>query len=76
MQVVTPRFDFGEMSKRCLGSYGEARTGEEREEFVKLFAAMLARAYIGGIRSYKDSNVLYTREAKDTNGAEVGYQDR
>jgi len=38
---------------------------------VKLLAATLARSYIGGIRSYEDSTVLYTRELNDANSAEI-----
>ena len=59
------------MAKRCLGTYWRNRTPEEREQFVKLFVAMLARSYIDNIRSYKDSTVLYTRELEDTDSAEV-----
>jgi phospholipid transport system substrate-binding protein len=59
------------MAKRYLGDYWKDRTGEEREEFVKLFAAMLARSYIGGVRSYNGSTIFYTREVGDTNDAEV-----
>jgi phospholipid transport system substrate-binding protein len=71
MQVIIPRFDFAEMARRCLGTQWEKRTPAEREEYVKLFVAMLARSYIGGIRDYKDSTVLYTRELNDANRAEV-----
>ena len=71
MHVVSPRFDFAEMAKRCLGSHWGNRTPEEKQEFVTLFAATLARSYIGGIRSYEDSKILYTREISDATSAEV-----
>jgi len=71
MQVITPRFDFAEMAKRCLGTHWEGRTREEREEFVEVLAAILARTYIGGIRSYQESTILYTREFNDATSAEV-----
>jgi phospholipid transport system substrate-binding protein len=32
---------------------------------------MLTRSYVGGIREYKNSTVLYTRESNDANNAEV-----
>lgn len=71
MQIITPRFDFAEMARRCLGAHWGNRTREEREEYVELFVAMLTRSYIGGIRDYKDSTVLYIRELNDANTAEV-----
>jgi phospholipid transport system substrate-binding protein len=71
MEVVTPRFDFAEMAERCLGTHWTERTAEEREQFVKIFATMLARSYIGGIRSYKESTVFYTREVNDATDAEI-----
>jgi len=71
VQVVSPRFDFAEMAKRCLGPHWGNRTPEERQEFVTLFATTLARSYIGGIRSYENSTVLFTREWNNANSAEV-----
>jgi phospholipid transport system substrate-binding protein len=71
MQVVSPRFDFAEMVKRCLGPHWENRTPEERQEFVTPFATTLARSYIDGIRSYENSTVLFTREWNNANSAEV-----
>ena len=71
MQAIIPRFDFAEMARRCLGAHWANRTGEEREQYVELFMAMLAKSYIGGIREYKDSTVLYTREFNDANRAEI-----
>lgn len=71
MRVVSPRFDFAEMAKLCLGSHWESRTRDEREEFVTLFAATLAKSYVGGMRSYENSTILYTREFNDATSAEV-----
>ena len=71
MQVITPRFDFAEMAKRCLGPHWEARTREERDEFVELLTATLAKSYVGGMRSYQDSTVLFTRESNNSHNAEV-----
>jgi phospholipid transport system substrate-binding protein len=71
MQIITPRFDFAEMARRCLGAHWGNRTREEREEYAELFVAMLARSYIGGIRDYKDSTVLYIREFNDANSTQI-----
>jgi phospholipid transport system substrate-binding protein len=71
MQAINPRFDFAEMAKRCLGARWGKLTTQEREEFVPLFVAMLARSYVESMRSYKDSTVVYARELSDAHNAEV-----
>jgi ABC-type transporter MlaC component len=53
MQVITPRFDFAEMARRCLGAHWGSRTRQERNEYVKLFVAMLVRSYIGASATTK-----------------------
>ena len=71
IQAISPRFDFTEMAKRCLGSHWGNRTAEEQREFVKILAGFLGRSYVGNIQSYTNQRVVYTREFKDTNYAEV-----
>src|SRR6266496_993774 len=45
-------FDFAEMSRRALGRYWAGRSQAERDEFVRLFADLMARAYLGKIDRY------------------------
>jgi phospholipid transport system substrate-binding protein len=71
LEVIHPRFDFTEMSKRSLGPNWARLTSEEQREFVKIFTALMGRAYVENIESYTDQNVLYTREVVDKDYAEV-----
>jgi phospholipid transport system substrate-binding protein len=59
------------MSKRSLGPNWARLTSEEQREFVKIFTALMGRAYVENIESYTDQNVLYTREVVDKDYAEV-----
>jgi phospholipid transport system substrate-binding protein len=71
LEVIYPRFDFTEMAKRSLGPNWARRTSEEQREFVKIFTALMGRAYANNIESYTSQNVLYTREREDQNYAQV-----
>jgi phospholipid transport system substrate-binding protein len=70
-EVISPRFDFTEMAKRSLGPNWARRTSEEQGEFVKIFTALMGRAYADNIESYTSQNVLYTRESEDQDYAQV-----
>jgi phospholipid transport system substrate-binding protein len=71
LEVIHPRFDFTEMAKRSLGPNWAHPTSEEQREFVKIFTALMGRAYADNIESYTSQNVLYTREVVDKDYAEV-----
>jgi phospholipid transport system substrate-binding protein len=71
VEVISPRFDFAEMSKRSLGRHWASRTPEEQREFVKVFATLMGRSYADNIESYTTQNVLYIREREDQNYAQV-----
>jgi phospholipid transport system substrate-binding protein len=71
LEVIYPRFDFTEMAKRSLGSNWARRTSEEQREFIKIFTALMGRAYADNIESYTSQDVLYTREVVDKDYAEV-----
>jgi phospholipid transport system substrate-binding protein len=47
--VANEMFDFGEMAKRSLGQYWAQRTLAEREEFVRLFTAVVEHSYISKV---------------------------
>ncbi len=61
-EVIYPRFDFSEMSKRSLGLHWRKRTPQERKEFVDLFADLLEGSYHKKIEAYTDQEILYTKE--------------
>jgi len=71
VELISPRFDFSEMAKRSLGRHWAGRTPDEQREFVKVFAALMGRSYADNIESYTTQNVLYIRERKDQNYAQV-----
>lgn len=66
VRAITNRiFDWTAMSKRALGRHWEARTAEEREEFIPLFRDLLERAFLGKLEQYGADNVAYTEESPD-----------
>ncbi|MGH7825926.1 MAG: MlaC/ttg2D family ABC transporter substrate-binding protein [Candidatus Binatia bacterium] len=70
-QILFARFDFGEMSKRALGPNWRRRTPQEKNEFTRLFAELLERAYATAIESYTDEKVVYIGEKLDGMYADV-----
>jgi phospholipid transport system substrate-binding protein len=72
-------FDYREMAKRSLGRYWRGRTPEERNHFVELFATLLENSYADKIESYHNEKIVYLKEHRDGNYAEVSsrvYTDR
>ena len=55
--LINPRFDFREMSQRCLGAAWNDRTDQEREEFISVFSDLLARTYLSKIETVKPGMV-------------------
>jgi phospholipid transport system substrate-binding protein len=66
-EVLYERFDFTEMAKRSLGSEWRRRSPEEQKEFVKVFTALLERAYLDKIESYNGESFQYLKEREDDN---------
>jgi phospholipid transport system substrate-binding protein len=58
-------FDWEEMAKRSLGIHWKERTPEEKTEFVKLFADLLDRTYMGKIEKYSGEKITYDNETID-----------
>ena len=70
-QLVARRFDFSEMAKRALGPYWEGRSSRERSEYVKLFTDFAADAYVDQLEPFAGERILYLRESRDGEFAEV-----
>jgi phospholipid transport system substrate-binding protein len=70
-QLVARRFDFSEMAKRALGPYWERRSSRERSEYVKLFTDVSADAYVDQLEPFAGERILYLRESRDGEFAEV-----
>jgi phospholipid transport system substrate-binding protein len=64
-------FDYNEMARRSLGTHWNARTPEERREFVALFADLIDRAYFSKIDLYQGEKVRYGSETVDGDQATV-----
>jgi phospholipid transport system substrate-binding protein len=64
-RIASETFDFTEMSKRALARHWQARTPAEREEFVKLFADLLERAYVSKIENYGGEKIAYNGDTVD-----------
>jgi len=64
-------FDFEDTARRALGRHWQARTPEERREFVGLFTDLLERAYITRIETYAGERVTYAGDTVDGDEATV-----
>lgn len=70
-QLVGRRFDFTEMAKRALGPEWQRHSQRERGEYVKLFTDIIETSYLDRMESYAGENVVYLRENRDADYAEV-----
>ena len=70
-KVGNDLFDFEEISRRTLGRHWQARTPDERREFVALMAEFLDRAYIGRIDTYSGEKVQFLGDTIDGDLATV-----
>jgi phospholipid transport system substrate-binding protein len=70
-KIAEDIFDYRDASRRALGAHWNARTPQEREEFAKLFADLLDRAYVGKIDVYQGEKVSYIGETMDGETATV-----
>jgi len=69
-QIILPRFDFGEMAKRALGSNWN-RYPDQQREFVTAFAQLLEETYADQIEAAKGDKIIYLNERSDKDYAEV-----
>ena len=71
-KIADETFDFREMSQRSLARHWQSRTPAERDEFTRLFADVLERAYFGQIEQYSGGEkVLYVGETVEGDQAQV-----
>jgi|SRR5687768_5730602 len=64
-------FDFSETTRRSLGQHWQARTPAEREQFVRLYADLLERSYIGKIELYSGERILFVGDTIERDQATV-----
>lgn len=70
-QAIYQRFDFTEMAKRSLGRQWRRLTPAERDEFTRLFTDLLERTYVSRLQSFYDEEIVFLRERRDGDYAEV-----
>jgi phospholipid transport system substrate-binding protein len=70
-KVAESIFDYPETARRALGPHWNARTPQQQQEFVKLFADLLDRSYVSKIDLYQGERVQYTGEQADRSEATV-----
>jgi phospholipid transport system substrate-binding protein len=70
-KVAIQVFDVEETARRALGRHWQARTPDERREFVDLFANLLERTYLSKIDVYGGERLKYTNEFIDGDKAIV-----
>jgi phospholipid transport system substrate-binding protein len=70
-KVADRMFDWPEMARGALGKHWQERTPSERDEFVRLFAAVFERAYLSKIQLADAEHFTYLGEAIDGEHATV-----
>ncbi len=70
-KIAEDIFDYPDTAKRALGAHWNQRTPQEREEFTKLFADLLDRAYVGKIDLYQGEKVRYAGDTLEGDQATV-----
>lgn len=70
-RVAADFFDFDDMARRTLTRHWNARTPDERAEFVRLFTDLLEGSYIGRIEQFSGERILYLSERVDGHYATV-----
>jgi phospholipid transport system substrate-binding protein len=70
-KIAEDVFDYPDTAQRALGPHWNARTPQERQEFVQLFADLLDRAYVGKIDLYQGEKVRYAGETAEGDQATV-----
>jgi len=69
--VANEIFDFEEITRRALGPHWASGTPAQREELVRLFTALLERAYVGKIESYSGERVTWLGDTGEADLATV-----
>jgi phospholipid transport system substrate-binding protein len=70
-RIAIDILDFEEISRRSLGRHWDARTGGERQEFMKLFGDLLERAYIARLETYSGEKISLVSDESEGNRAIV-----
>jgi phospholipid transport system substrate-binding protein len=66
-RVVEEAFDFDETARRALGRHWDERSPEERATFVRLFTALIDRAYLSRLDGFENERIAVV--ADEVNGS-------
>ena len=69
--AVIDLLDFAEISRRALGRHWRPLSDVERDEFVRLFRALLDRTYLPQIKLYQGEQIQFVGESVDRDFAAV-----
>jgi len=61
-ELINPKFNFAEMSKRSLGANWNDLSSSEQAEFTEVFSELLARTYLSKIETVKPGMVKVESE--------------
>lgn len=61
-ELINPKFNFAEMSKRSLGANWNELSASEQSEFTTVFSELLARTYLSKIETVKPGMVKVESE--------------
>jgi len=70
-KVADQMFDWPDMARGALGKHWQERTSSERDEFVRLFAALFERAYLSKIQLADAEHFAYLGDTIDGEHATV-----
>lgn len=69
--LIAPRFDFTDMARSAMGYHWRSLSQAQRDEFVRLFTGLLEASYMGKIEGYKGQKIVYVKELRDGDQAQV-----
>jgi phospholipid transport system substrate-binding protein len=70
-KITETLFDFSDMSERSLGSAWTQASPAQQQEFIRLFSALIANAYLGRIEQDAGESITYVGEKIDGDDASV-----
>ena len=61
-KTIDERFNYRQMVMRSLAKNWDARSDQERQEFIALFKSLLENSYAGKLEAYRDEKINYLDE--------------
>ena len=61
-KTIAERFNYRQMVMRSLAKNWDARSDQERQEFIALFKSLLENSYANKLEAYKDEKINYLDE--------------